>query len=115
MISGYVKLKLYTMFRFRKNKPVRVVPRVIMDEVPKETVSEDGVTLVSYVEVPNTEIASTLPSYSDYQLSKLLEANVPLRQIDAAVLDAVPSDETIESVVSDLENRDKDDVEPSNE
>lgn len=103
------------MFRFRRNKPTPILPRPIMDEVENEQVDENGVTLVSYAQVPNSEIASKLPSYSDYQLSKLLAANVPLQQVNAAVLDSVPSDETIEQTMTALEERDKVSNEPSND
>ena len=103
------------MFRFRKSRPVRVVPRPIMDEVPHEQVDDNGVTVVTYCQVPNSEIARDLPNYSDYQLSKLLAANVPLQPVNAAVLDSVPSDEVIEQTMSALEERDNESNEPSND
>lgn len=94
------------MFRFRKNKPVRFVPRPIVDDVIQQQVDENGVTFVTYVKKNNSEVAKDLPAYSEYQLSKLLDANVPLRPVAANILDSVPSDETIENVVSSLEKSD---------
>lgn len=103
------------MFRFRKNKPVRVVPRSVVDDVMQQHVDENGTVMVTYVKKQNSEIAKTLPAYSEYQLDKLLAANVPLHTVSSNILDTVPSDETIESVVSSLEKADVNSNEPIDE
>ena len=104
------------MFRCRKSRHIPVVPRPIMDEVEVETVDSNGVINVSYAEVTNESLANKLPAYSDYQLSNLLAANVPLQPVNAQVLDSVPTDDQMLHALDELERLDDPEskVEPSN-
>lgn len=94
------------MFRHRNIKAVPAVPRPIMDEVEVETVDANGVRLVAFQQVSNEKVAASLPAYSDYQLSALLAANVPLQPVNAQVLDAVPTDAQLDAAMTELENMD---------
>lgn len=94
------------MFRHRNIKVVPAVPRPIMDEVEVETVDANGVRLVSFQQVSNAKVATSLPAYSDYQLSALLAANVPLQPVKAQVVNAVPTDAEMDAAMTELENID---------
>lgn len=94
------------MFRHRNIKAVPAVPRPIMDEVEVETVDANGVRFVSFQQVSNEKVATSLPAYSDYQLSALLAANVPLQPVNAQVLDAIPTDAQLDAAMTELENMD---------
>lgn len=103
-------------FRFRRNRLRPVVPHPVNDVVQVSNVDENGVELVTFVSRPNSEVAKTLPSCADYKLEELLKANVPLQPVAANVLDAVPSSEKIEDIVTNIEKLDNsnESVEPSN-
>lgn len=90
------------MFRNRKNKILQCIPKEVFDTVPKSTVINNTVH-ISFVEVPNSEIQATLPKYSDYQLSKLLDANIPLQEVKSNILENVPSASDIENIVTNIE------------
>lgn len=94
------------MFRHRKIYSRPVFPRPIMDEVGVEKVDENGVVTVDFVERPNSDIEAELPNYSDYQLSSLLAANVPLQPVNSKILDSEPTSDQIEQAVSELERAD---------
>lgn len=94
------------MFRHRNIKAVFAVPRPIMDEVEVETVDANGVRLVSFQQTSNSKVATSLPAYSDYQLSALLAANVPLQPVKAQVVNAVPTDAEMDAAMTELENMD---------
>lgn len=94
------------MFRHRNIKAVFAVPRPIMDEVEVETVDANGVRLVSFQQSSNAKVAASLPAYSDYQLSALLAANVPLQPVKAQVVNAVPTDAEMDAAMTELENMD---------
>lgn len=94
------------MFRHRNIKAVPAVPRPIMDELEVETVDANGVRLVSFQQVSNEKVATSLPAYSDYQLSALLAANVPLQPVKAQVVNAVPTDAEMDAAMTELENMD---------
>lgn len=96
------------MFRHRNVKAVFAVPRPIMDEVEVETVDANGVRLVSFQQASNAKVATSLPAYSDYQLSSLLAANVPLQPVKAQVVNAVPTDAEMDAAMSELERMDND-------
>ena len=96
------------MFRHRKIYSRPVFPRPIMDEVEVEKVDENGVVTVDFVERPNSDIEAELPNYSDYQLSSLLAANVPLQPVNSKILDSEPTSEQIEQAFSELERVDSD-------
>lgn len=97
------------MFRHRNIKAVPAVPRPIMDEVEVETVDANGVRLVYFQQVSNAKVATSLPAYSDYQLSALLAANVPLQPVKAQVVNAVPTDAQMEAAITELEKMDNND------
>ena len=90
------------MFRNRKNKVLQCIPKEVYDTVPKSTII-DNTEHISFVKVPNSEVQATLPKYSDYQLSKLLEANIPLQEVRSTILENVPSNSDIETIVSNVE------------
>lgn len=98
------------MFRHRNIKAVPAIPRPIMDEVEVESVDANGVRLVSFQQISNDKVASSLPAYSDYQLSTLLAANVPLQPVNAQVLDAIPTDAQLDAAMTELENMDNDNL-----
>lgn len=101
------------MFRFRKNSYKSASPSSVYDEVAVTTVDKNGVECVEFQRVDNSKIAAKLPNYSDYQLSKLLDANVPLQPVNAQVLDAFPSEDEISRTMDELERLDAD-KEPDN-
>ena len=86
-------------FRFRRIRLRPVVPQPVNDVVQVSNVDENGVELVTF-----------------YKLEELLKANVPLQPVAANVLDAVPSSEKIEDIVTNIEKLDNsnESVEPSN-
>lgn len=96
------------MFRHRNIKAVPAVPRPIMDEVEVETVDANGVRLVSFQQVSNDKVATSLPAYSDYQLSSLLAANVSLQPVKAQVVNTIPTDAEMDAAMSELERMDND-------
>lgn len=94
------------MFRFRKFSYRPPTPCKIYDEVEVEKVDENGVATVEFVNKPNSDIEASLPAYSDYQLSSLLAANVPLQPVNSKILDSEPTSDQIEQAVSELERVD---------
>ena len=82
-------------------------PSIVYDDVEVNTVDDNGVINVSFVQKPNEEVVHDLPNLSDYKLSSLLAAGVSLQQLPADVLDTRPSSDTIEDVVTSLEKSDK--------
>lgn len=96
------------MFRFRKNSYQSASPSSVYDEVAVTTVDKNGVECVEFQRVDNSQIAAKLPAYSDYQLSKLLDANVPLQPVNAQVLNAFPSEDEISRTMDELERLDAD-------
>ena len=89
-------------FRNHKFKVPRPVPEQVFEEVVKET-PRNGVVFCEVVKQPVD--SSTLPSYDDYQLSRLLAAGVPLQQINVEhLLDGTPTSAEISQVEKLLDN-----------
>lgn len=85
---------LIMSFKRRKfdSHPIRI------DEPFKTTVltpveSSSGSTVFSVVDVPVSEIGSSIPNVQDYTLEKLINANVPLNPVSVQVNGFVPSDD----------------------
>lgn len=55
-------------------------------------VTSNGSTIMSVVEVPVSEMGSSIPCVEDYTLDKLINANIPLNPVSASVTGFVPSD-----------------------
>ena len=76
-------------------------PVQVNEIVPtKSFVPALGTDVVVYEELPVD--GSTLPSYSDYQLSKLLAAGVPLDDLSSVTIDSEPSDADISVIANKL-------------
>lgn len=76
-------------------------PQEVYDEVIKTTIV-DGVEVPAVVSVPNSESSKDLPELSDYKLSDLIEAGVPLSPVSSKVLGTV--EDKLNSVVDDVIN-----------
>lgn len=87
----------------------------VNDVVQRLQADSSGVERVSFVAVDNADVCSKIPSPSDYSLENLLRAGVPLKQVNASILDGdVPSDEQISKIVDSLPDS-NDSVEPLND
>lgn len=103
---------LVMAFRNHKFRSPRPVPSQVFEEVVKET-PRNGVVFCEVVTQPVD--SSMLPAYSDYQLSRLLAAGVPLQQINVEhMLDCSPSSAELSNVEKMLDNDLSSDSESSN-
>lgn len=99
---------------FRNHKFIvpRPVPSQVYEEVVKET-PRNGVIFCEVVKQPVD--SSSLPSYDDYQLSRLLAAGVPLQQINVEhLLDGSPTTAELLHVEKLLDNDLSSEPEPTN-
>ena len=62
----------------------------------------DDVEVPSVVSVPNSEFTKDLPNLSDYKLSDLLQAGVPLSPVNPKILGT--AEEKLNNVVDDVIN-----------
>lgn len=76
-------------------------PQEVYDEVIKTTIV-DGVETPTVVSVPNSESSKDLPELSDYRLSDLIEAGVPLSPVNSKVLGTV--EDKLNNIVDDVIN-----------
>lgn len=90
-------------FRFRKYSHPHPIPMPINEDVLQSSF-ENGVEVCSVVSVPNYEYAKGIPVYTDYQLSTLLAAGVPLQPVSTNLLDETPSPEFINNYVNNLKD-----------
>ena len=92
-------------FRWKLNRPSWALPHPVQQDVLKETVDSNGVSVCSVVREDVSVSSASLPLYSDYQLSKLVNAGVPLEQIDSSRLleGSAPSESDVENFVNSLD------------
>lgn len=99
-------------FRNHKFSVPRPAPSQVFEEVVKET-PRNGVVFCEVVK--QAVDSSSLPSYDDYQLSRLLAAGVPLQQINVEhMLDGSPTSVELSEFEKFLDNDLSNDNEPSN-
>lgn len=76
-------------------------PQDVYDEVISTTIV-DEIEVPSVVKLPNSEFTKDLPYLSDYKLSDLLQAGVPLNPVDSKVLGTV--EDKLNNIVDDVIN-----------
>lgn len=76
-------------------------PQDVYDEVISTTIVDD-VEVPSVVSVPNSEFTKDLPNLSDYKLSDLLQAGVPLSPVNPKVLGT--AEDKLSNIVDDVIN-----------
>lgn len=76
-------------------------PQDVYDEVISTTIVDD-VEVPSVVKLPNSEYTKDLPNLSDYKLSDLLQAGVPLNPVNSKVLGTV--EDKLNNIVDDVVN-----------
>lgn len=90
------------MFRFRNQKTSLFPPSPIDEVVAVSNFDEHGVERVSFVSQPCAVNSDSIPNCSDYVLSDLLAAGVPLSPV-ALDSSLSPSDASIDAFVSNLD------------
>lgn len=76
-------------------------PQEVYDEVITTQIV-DGVEVPTVVSVPNSEFTRDLPELSDYKLSDLVQAGVPLSPVNSKVLGTV--EDKLNNIVDDVIN-----------
>ena len=76
-------------------------PQEVFDECFTTTVV-DGVEVPTIVSLPNSEFTKDLPDLSDYKLSDLVQAGVPLSPVNSKVLGSV--EDKLNNVLDDVIN-----------
>lgn len=76
-------------------------PQEVYDEVITTQIV-DGVEVPTVVSVPNSEFTKDLPELSDYKLSDLVQAGVPLSPVNSKVLGTV--EDKLNDIVDDVIN-----------
>lgn len=76
-------------------------PQEVFDECFTTTIV-DGVEVPTIVSVPNSEFTKDLPDLSEYKLSDLIEAGVPLSPVNSKVLGTV--EDKLNNIVDDVIN-----------
>lgn len=76
-------------------------PQEVFDECFKSTIV-DGVEVPTIVSVSNSEFTKDLPDLSDYKLSDLVQAGVPLNPVNSKVLGSV--EDKLNNIVDDVVN-----------
>lgn len=76
-------------------------PQDVYDEVISTTIV-DGVEVPAVVKLPNSDFNKDLPNLSDYKLSDLLQAGVPLNPVNSKVLGTV--EDQLNNIVDDVIN-----------
>lgn len=76
-------------------------PQDVYDEVISTTIVDD-VEVPAVVKLPNSELTKDLPNLSDYKLSDLLQAGVPLNPVNSKVLGSV--EDKLNNIVDDVIN-----------
>ena len=82
-------------------------PQEVFDECFTTTIV-DGVEVPTIVSVPNSEFTKDLPDLSEYKLSDLIEAGVPLNPVNSKVLGTV--EDKLNNIVDDVINNASTDV-----
>lgn len=89
------------MFKHSRIKQSWPSPRQVHELVPKISFSRSlGTDVVVYQELPVD--GSSLPPYSDYQLSNLLAAGIPLDDLSSVKIDGAPTDADISAIENSL-------------
>lgn len=88
-------------FRNRKFSYSCPPPQEVYDEVIETTIV-DEVEVPIVMSVPNSEFTKDLPELSDYKLSELVQAGVPLSPVNPKVLGTV--EDKLNNVVDDVIN-----------
>lgn len=89
------------MFKHSRVKQTWSFPEQVYELVPKTSFSPSlGTDVVVFEEQPVD--GSSLPSYSDYQLSYLLAAGIPLDDLSSVKIDCAPSDADISAIENSL-------------
>lgn len=76
-------------------------PQDVYDEVISTTIVDD-VEVPTVVKLPNSDFAKDLPNLSDYKLSDLLQAGVPLNPVNSKVLGT--AEDKLNNIVDDVIN-----------
>nr|DAF99244.1 MAG TPA: hypothetical protein [Microviridae sp. ctb4Q28] len=76
-------------------------PQEVYDDCITTTIV-DGVEVPNVVSVSNSEFTKDLPNLSDYRLSDLIEAGVPISPVNPKVLGTI--EDTLNNVVDDVVN-----------
>lgn len=76
-------------------------PQDVYDEVITTQIV-DGVEVPTVVSVPNSEFTNDLPELSDYKLSDLVQAGVPLSPVNPKVLGT--AEDKLNNIVDDVIN-----------
>lgn len=76
-------------------------PQEVYDDCITTTIV-DGVEVPNVVSVSNSEFTKDLPNLSDYKLSDLIEAGVPISPVNPKVLGTI--EDTLNNVVDDVLN-----------
>ena len=76
-------------------------PQEVYDDCITTTIV-DGVEVPNVVSVPNSDFTKDLPNLSDYKLSDLIEAGVPISPVNPKVLGTI--EDTLNNVVDDVVN-----------
>lgn len=76
-------------------------PQEVYDEVITTTIVDD-VEMPVIVSVPNSEFTKDLPDLSDYKLSDLMQAGVPLSPVNPKVLGT--AEDKLNNIVDDVIN-----------
>ena len=74
-------------------------PQEVYDDCITTTIV-DGVEVPNVISVSNSEFTKDLPNLSDYKLSDLIEAGVPLSPVSSKVLGSV--DDKLNNVLDDV-------------
>ena len=79
-------------------------PQEVYDECITTTIV-DGVEVPTIVSLPNSEFTKDLPDLSDYKLSDLVQAGVPLSPVNSKVLGSVEDklNNVLDDVISDVD------------
>lgn len=90
------------MFRTRKFNTCPPSPKEFTVPVSEDFMTEDGTRCSHVVQVPASSIGQDLPNISDYKLSALLRAGVPLDVVPSNILDAAPSEAQASAILDSL-------------
>lgn len=79
-------------------------PQEVFDECFTTTIV-DGVEVPTIVSLPNSEFTKDLPDLSEYKLSDLIEAGVPLSPVSSKVLGSVEDklNNVLDGVINDVD------------
>lgn len=91
------------MFRTRKLSVLHASPHDFSVPTIKEQFLKDGTKISNVVYVPASSLGSDIPKPSEYKLSKLLAAGVPLHPVSSQIIDNAPSSAVVSTYLDKLE------------